>query len=230
MNKRLKIIFSLAGLFSVFGNNGLVFAHENSEHQSTTQHVESSKEKVAGFKSVLSKFQHFSADFTQTVIDTEGKTVMSGHGKVKIKQPNRLRWHAIEPDENILVSDGKTLYLHNVFLEQVSLYHTKDAINSTPFVLLSDPDSQYWTDYNIVSTDSGYRIVAKSESAQVKTLSILLNKEKIKGFEVEDGTGQLSKFHFNNVNTTDEIADNAFTFDMPEDVDIDDQRTALVNQ
>lgn len=57
----------------------------------------------------LGKVNAFSADFTQTVVSPEGSLLVEGAGDVSIKRPNLFRWNTETPDENILISDGKTL-------------------------------------------------------------------------------------------------------------------------
>lgn len=38
-----------------------------------------------------------------------------------------FNWHMTQPDESILVSDGKTLWFYNPFVEQATATWLKDA-------------------------------------------------------------------------------------------------------
>ncbi|MCV6004971.1 outer membrane lipoprotein chaperone LolA, partial [Escherichia coli] len=78
-----------------------------------------------------------SADFSKKVISAEGETVMEGEGTVEIARPSLFRWSTTFPDENLLISDGKTLWYYSPFIEQVSIYWQEQATEQTPFVLLT---------------------------------------------------------------------------------------------
>ena len=62
---------------------------------------------------------------------------MEGEGTVEIARPSLFRWSTTFPDENLLVSDGKTLWYYSPFIEQVSIYWQEQATEQTPFVLLT---------------------------------------------------------------------------------------------
>ena len=75
----------------------------------STAHAASAKDE---FNKRLSMNDGFSADFSQQVISPEGETVMEGKGTVEIARPSLFRWSTTLPDENLLVSNGKTLWYY----------------------------------------------------------------------------------------------------------------------
>ena len=52
------------------------------------------------------------AEFTQSTDIKATKQVKKAKGRIWIKRPNKLRWETLEPDPNILVSDGKTFWFY----------------------------------------------------------------------------------------------------------------------
>ncbi len=44
----------------------------------------------------------------------------TGRGDLWVKRPNLFNWHMTQPDESVLVSDGKTLWFYNPFVEQAT--------------------------------------------------------------------------------------------------------------
>lgn len=58
----------------------------------------------------LAMSEGFSATFNQQVLSPEGKVILTGNGKVDIARPSLFRWETETPDENLLVSDGTTLW------------------------------------------------------------------------------------------------------------------------
>ncbi len=71
-------------------------------------------------KSRLDKVSSFHASFTQKVTDGSGNAVQDGQGDLWVKRPNLFNWHMTQPDESVLVSDGKTLWFYNPFVEQAT--------------------------------------------------------------------------------------------------------------
>lgn len=68
---------------------------------------------ASSLKSRLDKVSSFHATFTQKVTDGSGAAVQEGQGDLWVKRPNLFNWHMTQPDESILVSDGKTLWFYN---------------------------------------------------------------------------------------------------------------------
>jgi outer membrane lipoprotein carrier protein len=52
------------------------------------------------------------AEFTQSTDIKATKQIKKAKGRIWIKRPNKLRWETLEPDPNILVSDGKTFWFY----------------------------------------------------------------------------------------------------------------------
>ncbi|MCJ8272459.1 MAG: outer membrane lipoprotein chaperone LolA, partial [Psychrosphaera sp.] len=116
-----------------------VFAQDKVEGK-VEKKVENKVDDKADLKQRIKQLTTFEASFSQRVVDSDGKEIMQGKGKVHLSHPSLIRWHAIEPDENLLVSDGKTLWVYNVDLEEATATSAKQAIDSTPFALLASSD------------------------------------------------------------------------------------------
>jgi outer membrane lipoprotein carrier protein len=176
-------------------------------------------------KQKLALFDGFRANFNQLVIDAEGNTLQQAEGKLTVKRPNFIHWQTLAPDENLVVSDGKTLWFYNPFVEQVSAFSLANSVDSTPILLLSDLTSKAWQNFTINEQGAEHFIIqAKSAASQVQSLELLFNVNQLKEFVIVDATGQISRFKLSDV-TSDKLPEQAFfTFTLPEGVDFDDQR------
>lgn len=172
----------------------------------------------------IKKLNTFEADFAQKVVDVDGKTIMQGKGKVYLSHPSLIRWHALEPDENLLVSDGQTLWMYNIDLEQVTATDAKQAIDSTPFALLASDDEALWQNYAVSKQDKAYVITPKAQSGQVARLLVYFDGNRFSRLVIEDISKQRSEFAFDKVKTNDSLAKTLFKFTVPEGVELDDQR------
>jgi outer membrane lipoprotein carrier protein len=166
----------------------------------------------------------FSADFTQQVVSPEGDTIMEGEGNVEIARPSLFRWTTTFPDENILVSDGKSLWYYSPFIEQVSIYWQEQATEQTPFVLLTRNRASDWDNYNVAQKGDTFVLTPTAvDSNQGEFKLVIDNHGAVQGFSVIEQDGQTSQFTFNNIDLNKPAAEH-FTFDIPQGVEIDDQR------
>lgn len=175
-------------------------------------------------QSKIKQLTTFAADFKQKVIDVDGKPVMEGKGTVQLSHPSLIRWHAMEPDENLMISDGKTLWIYNIDLEQVTAADAKRAIDSTPFALLASTDEQLWANYTVSRQGEAYVILPKEPSGQVAKLMVFFDQDKFSKLVIEDVSKQKSEFTFVKVKTNQSVAKSQFLFTVPEGVELDDQR------
>ncbi|ENM8379710.1 outer membrane lipoprotein chaperone LolA [Vibrio alginolyticus] len=187
----------------------------------STAHAASPKDEL---NKRLSMNDGFSADFSQQVISPEGETVMEGEGTVEIARPSLFRWSTTFPDENLLVSDGKTLWYYSPFIEQVSIYWQEQAIEQTPFVLLTRNRASDWNNYKISQKGDQFTLIPTAVDSTQGQFQINIDaKGVVKGFNVVEQDGQKGLFTFNNVKLGKPKADR-FTFTIPKGVEVDDQR------
>ncbi|EOV0162010.1 outer membrane lipoprotein chaperone LolA [Vibrio parahaemolyticus] len=172
----------------------------------------------------LAMNEGFSAYFSQQVISPEGETVMEGEGSVEIARPSLFRWSTTFPDENLLVSDGKTLWYYSPFIEQVSIYWQEQATEQTPFVLLTRNRASDWDNYKISQKGNEFTLIPTAVDSTQGQFQINIDaKGVVKGFNVIEQDGQKGLFTFSNVKLGKPKADR-FTFTVPKGVEVDDQR------
>ncbi|MGF1737133.1 outer membrane lipoprotein chaperone LolA [Photobacterium satsumensis] len=172
----------------------------------------------------LGKVNAFSADFKQTLISPEGDLLGEGEGDVAIKRPNLFRWNTVMPDENLLVSDGKTLWYYNPFIEQVTAVWLQDATEQTPFVLLTRNSSADWQNYNVSQTADTFTLTPKSGASSMGKFVVTVAKSgEVRSFSVVEQDGQRSNFKLSKFKKQTP-ASSLFTFTPPQGVELDDQR------
>ncbi|SUB36090.1 outer-membrane lipoprotein carrier protein [Pasteurella multocida] len=172
----------------------------------------------------LSKVNVLSADYAQTVSSSDGKNVQQGSGTLKIKRPNLFRMDNKTPQENQIISDGKTLWFYDPFVEQVTANWVKDAVNNTPFVLLTSDDSSHWVQYNVEQKADTFTLKPKAKQSNIKQFDIRIDSEGVlRNFSTIEKDGQTNLYILRNI-TNQPLADGVFKFSVPKGVELDDQR------
>ncbi|WNJ94878.1 outer membrane lipoprotein chaperone LolA [Vibrio ruber] len=166
----------------------------------------------------------FSAHFQQQVVSPDGEIVSQGEGKVDIARPSLFRWETVTPDENLLVSDGTTVWYYNPFVEQVSIYNQSQATEQTPFVLLTRNRKQDWEHYRVSQQGDDFTLVPTTTDSRQGEFHIRIDqKGVVKGFDVIEQDGQKSLFSFQQIKLQRPDS-HLFQFKIPAGVEVDDQR------
>ncbi|WP_448555421.1 outer membrane lipoprotein chaperone LolA [Thalassotalea montiporae] len=173
----------------------------------------------------LAQLENLAASFTQNVYDVDNNLLQTGQGQFTLAAPNYLKWQTTSPEESTLVSDGETLWLFDPFIEQVTAYSLANSISNTPILLLTSTDESLWQQYEISQmANEAFKVVAKSEDAQVKELLLAFSGDVLSGFTIVDATGQHSEFLLENIAANQTLASDVFSFQVPEGMLLDDQR------
>lgn len=172
----------------------------------------------------LATIKTFSASFEQQVYDAEHQVLQQGKGQLILKQPALFRFETTEPEPNLFIGDGTTLWFYNEVLEQLTLYDAAAEVNRTPFVLLTSTDPALWAQYQVSRQAEQYVISAKDADSAVKQLILSFSGDALASMQVVDINGQRSEFSFTTVQLNIELEQGLFQFEPPAGTDIDDQR------
>lgn len=176
------------------------------------------------FKSRLDKVSSFHSSFTQKVTDGSGNAVQDGQGDLWVKRPNLFNWHMTQPDESVLVSDGKTLWFYNPFVEQATATWLKDATSNTPFMLIARNQASDWQNYNIKQNGDDFVLTPKNGSGNLKQFTINVGRDgTIHQFSAVEQDDQRSSYQLKS-QQNGAVDASKFTFTPPQGVTVDDQR------
>lgn len=90
---------------------------------------------VAQLKAFVSGSKTLSADFNQTVTNKGKREEASG--RLEIARPGKFRWEYTKPYAQLIVGDGKTLWIYDQDLAQVTRKAQGAALGSSPAALLA---------------------------------------------------------------------------------------------
>ena len=170
------------------------------------------------------------ADFTQTVTspakDGQVRTKTST-GTFEFARPNRFRFAYRKPFEQVIVADGKTLWLHDVDLNQVSSRNQDKVLGSTPAALIAaspdlgalrkDFDLQNLPDANGMQW---VQATPRDKEGQVHSVKIGFRGSDLAALDIVDGFGQHSQIAFNKMELNADIPASTFQFKPPLNADL----------
>ncbi|WP_017446271.1 outer membrane lipoprotein chaperone LolA [Gayadomonas joobiniege] len=214
--KFIVVLFSLLFVLPV--------AAQNSQQDSSASSAQAVSEQLAN---KLAALQGFSATFSQQVVDSENSVVQQGSGQLDIVQPNKFRWHLEQPDESLLLSDGRYVWFYDPFVEQASVYDYDYMLSANPILLLLQPASQAWQNYQVKKmSDERFKIISQDQQSQIAWLEIQFAGQQLAELVLQDRQMQTSHYTFSNfeLRQTNQYQPGYFSFDLPDGVELDDQR------
>ena len=172
----------------------------------------------------LTSLATYQANFTQTVVDIENTLLQQATGRIVLQQPNKLYWELFEPNESVLLADGDNIWNVDPFLEQVVVYGADAALEDNPLILLTNPDSSKWQEFDVSQLDSQFIITPRELKGGIESLRLVFKGDLLVELESQDGQQQKSVLSFSEIQQNKTLPTDTFIFVMPDGYELDDQR------
>ncbi|NOX43695.1 MAG: outer membrane lipoprotein chaperone LolA [Gammaproteobacteria bacterium] len=166
-----------------------------------------------------------SATFKQTTLDSRFKAVAESSGKLTMQRPGKFRWDYLSPYEQVIVADGKKLWVYDKDLEQVTVNRLDTAIGNTPALLLSGNEPLELS-FKIVELDKKtagldwVELFPKETESSFTSMRLAFSANHLEYMELVDSFGQTTQLKFSNTENNPEINVNLFNFTPPIGVDV----------
>lgn len=170
----------------------------------------------------LDKVQGFYAKFSQVVKTADNQLIQEGKGELWLKRPNYFNWTMTEPDETVIISDSKDLWLYMPMVEQVTVMPLNQAVDNRLLLLITDSQSAVWHDYQVERKQNTFTLKPTDNSNGYFILSVLPTG-MIADFTIVEGDGQHSDYQLSH-QTLGKVDMQHFKFTIPNNVTVDDQR------
>ena len=170
---------------------------------------------------LLKPINSLSADFTQQIKDHNNHKLQLLNGNFSLKKPNQLRWNVLAPMPQLVVSDGKLVWLYDPDLEQVVIQSFSDDFMANPIsILLGDLD-QLNRDFTVLLiSDDRFSLKPKQKNSLFVAIQLRFVDSVLSHIEYQDNFGQNTQLTLSQVKLNPQLAKNTFVFDIPQAVDI----------
>lgn len=177
------------------------------------------------------------ADFTQVVTapakDGQAPRAKTSSGTFEFARPNRFKFVYKKPFEQSIVADGKTLWLYDVDLNQVTARQQSKVLGSTPAALIAAaPDLRaLQADFTLLDApnEDGLQWVTatpKSKDGQLQTVRVGFRDaapapgSTLEVLEILDSFGQRSVLTFKQFQANPALPASVFAFKPPAGADV----------
>jgi len=172
----------------------------------------------------LANLHNMSADFAQVVTTEDGTVLQQVTGKMVLARPNKFRWETTSGIKQLIVTDGKTLWIYDPDLKQVTIRTLQTSIKQTPMLLLINPQINLQEKFIISKPDvnqSGdwFELIPKDKNDMFTSIVIGFYGNKIKEIRFSNQLNQRTVLSFSNIIINKKIL-TAFSFTIPNGVDV----------
>ena len=174
-------------------------------------------------RSFVGESQSGKAQFTQTVTSSDGAKKKTSSGYFEFARPNRFRFVYVKPFEQVLVADGKKVWMFDPDLNQVSTRSLDDALGATPAALLAGQALEKDFDLAAQPAKDGLEWVKatpKTKDGNFQFLNVGFRGKELAALEIVDSFGQRSLMSFTQWTSPVNWPAGHFQFTVPAGADV----------
>lgn len=178
----------------------------------------------ARLESFVDGTKRLKAQFTQTVYDKAGRKTQESSGNLYFSRPGKFRWVYQKPYAQLIVGDGKRLWIHDEDLDQVTVRKLDQALGDSPAALLAG-DNDIEKLFNLKETGEKdgldwLEATPKSKDGSFEKVRMGFKGNDIQAMELMDNFGQTTVLRFTNLERNPALGASLFRFKPPKGADI----------
>jgi outer membrane lipoprotein carrier protein len=157
------------------------------------------------------------------VTSPDGLKKKTSAGSFEFSRPNRFRFAYSKPFEQLIVSDGQKVWLHDIDLNQVSVRPLDQALGATPAALLAGGSLERDFELSALPARDGLdwaQASPRAKDGSVTRLLVGFRGKELAALEIVDAFGQRSLLQFSAVQQGVAVPAERFRFVPPAGVDV----------
>jgi chaperone LolA len=185
---------------------------------------------AAVLEGFLNDLQTFSAGFEQRLYSEFGEELEHSVGTVHIQRPGKFNWSYFDPFDQSIISDGKSLWIHDADLEQVTVRDASHSLGDSPAAIL-DGSGDINAHYVVLNTGSQegvewLELTPRDPDSDYTTVRLGFVGGVLTGMILLDNLGQRTEITFKDTRRNAAVDPTLFEFSPPPGVDVIDSRAA----
>lgn len=164
------------------------------------------------------------AEFEQLQFAADGREQRRATGLFYLRRPDRFRWEYLEPEPQLIVCDGRDIYVYEQDLEQVTIRTLAAATGASPAMILarSNEVGELFT-VEAAGTKDGlewFRLTPRAKDPEFRGLEIGFEAGELSTMKFVDRLQQTTVVRFAALDRRAKLADVLFRFTPPKGVDV----------
>lgn len=223
----MRVLMKLfSSLIFLLGMN-IAFA-QSTTPTTTTAPAATSNEASQELVKLLGSFTSMQANFVQNSFDAHGNLLQKSSGQMALQRPGKFRWNTTSPNKQLLIADGKNLWIYDADLQQATKQKLDPSKNTNPASLLSgsiDSLQQRFSVNRMPSSGAGewFELKPTAKNDMFQWIRLHFENNILTEMSLSDNLGQQSTLTFSQVKTNGDLNSNLFQFKPPAGTDVFNQ-------
>ena len=148
---------------------------------------------------------------------------LPGPGTFEFQRPNQFRFAYAKPAEQLIVADGKEVWIYDPDLQQATVRQMDQALGATPVALLAGGDLSRDFTLKALPAANGLdwvQATPRRNDSGLQSLKLGFKGRELSALEIVDGFGQQSVMQFSAVEPNAKVSAERFRFTPPPGTDI----------
>lgn len=180
---------------------------------------------VEELQAQLAALDQFDSAFRQTVYSADGAELQDVEGHLSATRRGEVRWETAAPYEQLLVSDGATIWLYDPDLEQVTVRPFRRNIAETPAMLLIGDTTQLAAEYRVLPIETergqhGWQLVPHEPGAMFERIELVFERDVPLSMKLWDAMEQVTVITFSDSSAAPDLDPELFQFEAPPGTDV----------
>jgi outer membrane lipoprotein carrier protein len=176
------------------------------------------------FDLFLEDLQTLQAKFSQSVLDTENATTGQMHGLFLLERPGRFRWDYVAPTNQIILADGRDVWIIEEELKHVTRHLQRFALKGTPAAFMV-MEASIDDDFEVIEIGERMgmqwlELIPRDDDSDFNRILLAFVDNELRHMELNDKFGQISRFRFFEVQRNVPIDPELFVYEGKDDWDV----------
>lgn len=195
-------------------------------------------EATLALNRALAKLGSLEAKFSQTTTTAPTQAVRQNQGLrpshmnrnysgvMQVKRPGQFRWETTSPMQQLIVTNGQTVWIYDPDLEQATRQQMDSQVGNTPALLLSGQPDQIKKAFRVTQPNraiANFVLYPRHKDGSFESLTIRFQGDMPIQMILQDSLGQKTDIQFSDVKLNPRLNDQLFVFKPPAGTDVIDQ-------
>jgi outer membrane lipoprotein carrier protein len=190
------------------------------------------KDIARNLQKIYRQTRSLTADFKQVASSITGRHKRRGAGTMQLLKPGRMRWDYMEPDQQVVICDGKSVSMYFAKQKQMIVSPAKQYLESDVTYSFFAGTGDIIRDFDVQSPDPDdldkmagtyqIKIIPRHSHPQVDYINLWVDAKSylLKRVKVTDKFGSQTDISFTNIKRNVDISPAVFNYMPPLDTEI----------
>ena len=178
---------------------------------------------AAELATLLNQFTTLQTHFTQKTLNAQQIVLQTSSGTMLLKRPGHFRWETLSPSHQIVITDGNTVWIYDVDLQQATTQSLKNMPIS-PAKLLSGNVNALLKAFSVHAVShqdiTTFQLKPLKKNNAFDSVLLIFSHNQLISMQIKNNMNQTTVFNFSHIVLNPNLSSSLFQFRAPTDVDV----------